>query len=172
MSARVAAAARGETGAGHRLADGRQSAPSQACSQAGPGGTGRGASCLVTAAASPYHARALTTPTRPATATAVGAGRRAIATAAADSTMKLASSQPTARAGGRVRHQDPSRPPCESGIMISSMTGNAARYGQENGSSETPNSRPTTGERSTLAVTVYHMQRPNAAPPHPLATPS
>src|SRR5258708_13266878 len=94
MSASGVVAASGDTGAGHPLAHGRPRTPPQACSQAGPAGTGRGASCRVTAAASPYHARALTTPARPATATPAGVGSRAIAAPAADITMKPASPPP------------------------------------------------------------------------------
>lgn len=49
-------------------------------------------------------------------------------------------------------------------MRISSRAGSAARNGQENGSSETPNSRVTTGDSSTLAITVYTAQRANVAP--------
>src|SRR5260221_481008 len=52
MSASAVVAASGDTGAGHPLAHGRPRTPPQACSQAGPAGIGRGASCRVTAAAS------------------------------------------------------------------------------------------------------------------------
>jgi hypothetical protein len=119
---------------------------------------------LATAPAAPYQARALTRPASPVTATAAATGRLEIAAAASDSTTKLASSQPTARSGGRVRHQEPSRPPCASGIKISSMAGSAARNGQENGSSATPNSKVTTGDSSTLATMVKMTKRPNVAP--------
>ena len=55
-------------------------------------------------------------------------------------------------------------PLCASGIMISSITGIAARYGQENGSSDTPNSSVATGESRMLATTVNTMQRTNVPP--------
>ena len=150
--ARAAAPASGDTGAGsvRPLRCGRRAPPRP--------------SSLVTAAATPYQARALTSPASPDTATAAAVGAALIATAAADSTTKLASSQPTARADGRVRHQDPVIPPCASAIRMSSMAGSAAKNGQENGSSDTPNSSVTTGASSTPATTVNTMQRANVPP--------
>src|SRR5215469_6441504 len=61
--------------------------------------------------ASPYQARALTRPLTAATPSAAAVPRCATTAAAADSTPKLTSSQPTARSGGSRRHQAAITPP-------------------------------------------------------------
>src|SRR6185437_16444340 len=115
ISARAVAAASGDSGAGQVPDHGPFAIRPQACRAARPQNSfsqltgvvltwpSTGASCRVTAAAAPYQARALTSPASPATRIPGAVGRLAIAAAAADRTRKLASSQPTARAGGRVR---------------------------------------------------------------------
>ena len=51
MTARAVAAAKGDTGAGHPLAHGRPSTPSQACSQAGQPPTRQPVSSMATCSA-------------------------------------------------------------------------------------------------------------------------
>src|SRR6516162_1178744 len=112
--------------------------------------------------ASPYQARALTRPVTAATPSAAAVPRCATTAAAADSTPKLASSHSTARSGGSRRHQATITPPWLSAIAMPSMIGSAARNGQENGSSATPNVSVTAGSSSSHASEVSARQDQNA----------
>ena len=112
--------------------------------------------------ASPYQARALTRPVTAATPSAAAVPRCAMSPAATDSTRKLASSHSTARGGGSLRHQATITPPWLSAIAMPSMIGIAARNGQENGSTATPNASVTTGESSSQATEVSARQEKNA----------
>src|SRR5581483_7218013 len=116
-----------------------------------------------TAAVTPYQARALSRPASPASGTAAAPLTPPMRAAASDSTMNSVSSQPTAAAGGRVRHQPPARPAWLSGTAISSMAGSIARNGQENGTIATPKVRLTSGDITTHANVVTASARPNAA---------
>ena len=108
--------------------------------------------------ASPYQARALTIPVTAATPSAAAVPRCAMTAAPADSTRKLANSQSTERSGGSRRHQATITPPWLSAAAMPSMIGNAARNGQENGSTATPNASVTAGESSSQASAVSAMQ--------------
>src|ERR1700742_1850382 len=105
---------------------------------------------LVSDVVTPYQARALTTPTSPATGMAHPAGTRLISNAAADRAANSASSQAAARSGGSVRHHQLAALPWLSSRAYSISTGSTPRKGQENGSRATPNVSATSGaSRST-----------------------
>ncbi len=106
------------------------------------------------AAVRPYQARAFTSPARPATGTASGAGSAALTAAAVVSTMNSASSHHAAETGGRVRHQVLATPAWLSGSAISSMAGSRARNGQEKGRMASPKVRLTSGDISRQARVV------------------
>ena len=114
--------------------------------------------------ASPYQTRALTMPVTAATPSAAAVPRCAMTAALADSTRKLPSSQSTERSGGSRRHQATITPPWLSTAAMPSMIGNAARNGQENGSTAAPNASVTAGESSTQASPVSAMQDQKARP--------
>ena len=88
---------------------------------------------------------------------------RCVITAAATvAAAKLPSSHSTARAGGSRRHQAVMSPPWLSAATMPSMIGNAARNGQENGSTATPNASVAAGDSSTQASRVSAAQDTNA----------
>src|ERR1700678_4043862 len=97
------------------------------------------------AAVRPYQARALTTPARPAAATTPAAGSRGSTTPSSEYSTKQTIAQPNAPPGGSRRHQVTVTPPWLSGTVMASRTGTAARNGQENGSTATPNTSVTIG---------------------------
>ena len=111
--------------------------------------------------ASPYHALAFTTPASAATTSASAAGTCVITAPARVATPKLPSSQATARAGGNRRHQAVMTPPWLSIATIPSMSGKAARNGQEKGSTATPNASVAAGVSSTHATRVSAAQETN-----------
>ena len=107
---------------------------------------------------SPYQARASTIPASPATATTPGVSRRAIRAEDSDSTPKLATTHAAVPAGGSRRHQAWPTPPWLSATAVPSRMGTAARKGQENGSSATPNISVTTGDITSPTSTVSTAQ--------------
>ena len=107
--------------------------------------------------AMPYQTRALTRPVTPVTATAATVPRCAMTAAAADSMTTLPSSHSTERSGGRRRHQATFTPPWLSAIAMPPTIGSAARNGQENGSTATPNASVTVGDSSSHASAVSAM---------------
>ena len=113
---------------------------------------------LAAAVVSPYQARASTIPASPATATTPGVSRRAIRAEDSDSTPKLATTHAAVPAGGSRRHQAWPTPPWLSATAVPSRMGTAARKGQENGSSATPNISVTTGDITSPTSTVSTAQ--------------
>ena len=104
--------------------------------------------------ATPYQARALMIPARPATGTAHPGDSRPITTAARESTRKSARSHSAERSGGRVRHHPLVAAPWLSSRANRISIGSAPRNGQENGSRATPNVSVTTGDISRPALRV------------------
>ncbi len=117
---------------------------------------------LVSDVVTPYQARALTTPTRPATGMAQPAGTRLISNAAADRTRNSASSQAAARSGGSVRHHQLAALPWLSSRPYSISTGSTPRNGHENGSNATPNVSATSGDSRSTAQMVSTMLDPSS----------
>ena len=116
------------------------------------------AAARTAAVVSPYQARASTIPASPATATTPGVSRRAIRAEDSDSTPKLATTHAAVPAGGSRRHQAWPTPPWLSATAVPSRMGTAARKGQENGSSATPNISVTTGDITSPTSTVSTAQ--------------
>src|SRR6202042_1223170 len=95
------------------------------------------------------------------TGSASQVGRCAITAPAAVSAMKLTSSQATARSGGSRRHQARTGPPWLSAATMPSMIGNAARKGQETGTTATPNAGGAAGVSSSQASAASAAQDAN-----------
>src|ERR1700761_4038312 len=145
--------------AGLRAAGGLRAA---AC---GPGaGLRDRVSGLVSEVVTPYQARALTNPVRPATGRAQPAGTRLISNAAADRARNSATSQAAARSGGSVRHHQLAALPWLSSRPYSTSTGSTPRNGHENGSRATPKASATSGDSRSTRQVVSAALDPSSSP--------
>src|ERR1700761_6189681 len=160
----AAGAGRGAAG-GLRAAAGLTAADGLRAAACGPGaGLRDRVSGLVSEVVTPYQARALTNPVRPATGMAQPAGTRLISNAAADRARNSATSQAAARSGGSVRHHQLAALPWLSSRPYSTSTGSTPRNGHENGSRATPKASATSGDSRSTRQVVSAALDPSSSP--------